>query len=261
MMLTKENVRSLAPAAFATEPDKFRSDKYTFVSSERVIDEMSALNWGVYEATTIRTRVSDRNHSKHLIKFRSNNPDAFVIDPRGVGYDGFEKKMFPELLWYNSSDGSFRCQFYAGLFTMVCSNGLVITLTDFGSFGHKHQGFDAEVAYSITADFTNRMDEVMGMVETMTNTDTSDFRYDYARRAKELRWDSGSNVNPTELLNPRRAFDDGTDLWTTYNVIQENLIKGGNFGGKRKSRGLNNIVKEHSINTGLWDLTKEYCVN
>jgi hypothetical protein len=37
-----------------------------------------------------------------------------------------------------------------------------------------------------------------------------------------------NHAQHTELLNPRRWDDRASDLWTTFNVVQENVIRGGN---------------------------------
>jgi hypothetical protein len=41
-------------------------------------------------------------------------------------------------------------------------------------------------------------------------------------------------VTESQLLSPRRWQDESGDLWTTYQRIQENLIKGGLYGRNAK---------------------------
>ena len=53
-----------------------------------------------------------------------------------------------------------------------------------------------------------------------------------ARAAHHLRFaDAKGNVStpipPEQLLRPRRKEDSGDDLWSTFNCIQENTLKGG----------------------------------
>lgn len=52
-------------------------------------------------------------------------------------------------------------------------------------------------------------------------------RLDFARAAVSLRYRAAGNypILPERLLNPLRAADSGIDLWTTFNVLQENLIQ------------------------------------
>lgn len=64
-------------------------------------------------------------------------------------------------------------------------------------------------------------------------------------------------VTETQLLAPRRWQDESGDLWTTYQRIQENLIKGGLSGrsaqGKRaRTRAISGIDGDLKLNRALW---------
>jgi hypothetical protein len=64
-------------------------------------------------------------------------------------------------------------------------------------------------------------------------------------------------VNETQLLTPRRVQDQRNDLWTTYQRIQENLVKGGltgrNATGKRaRTRAVSGIDGDVKLNRALW---------
>lgn len=64
-------------------------------------------------------------------------------------------------------------------------------------------------------------------------------------------------VTESQLLAPRRWQDESGDLWTTYQRIQENLIKGGLPGrsaqGKRaRTRAVNGINGDVKLNRALW---------
>ena len=66
-----------------------------------------------------------------------------------------------------------------------------------------------------------------------------------------------------QLLNVKRDADNGANLWSTFNVVQENLMKGGmntSHVGRRRgvTRAVNNIQKNVALNTGLWNLTLKY---
>jgi hypothetical protein len=56
------------------------------------------------------------------------------------------------------------------------------------------------------------------------------------------------------LLDPRRVQDTGGDLWTTFNVIQENTIQGGFKGVNQKmtTQKLKSIDKLQKVNMALW---------
>ncbi len=64
-------------------------------------------------------------------------------------------------------------------------------------------------------------------------------------------------VVPGQLLEARRELDQGNDLWRVYNVVQENMMRGGltylNQRGRLSStRGICAIREDVRINTALW---------
>jgi len=74
-----------------------------------------------------------------------------------------------------------------------------------------------------------------------------------------------SPVTPEQILRPRRAADVGTNLWTTFNTIQENIIRGGLNGTRqaedgriirRKTRPINGIDQNVGVNRALWTLAE-----
>ena len=123
--LTKANINSLAPSVFATTPSSDVSEKYTHIPTERVIDDMELLGWKPIEAKEVKARKkSTQGFQKHLLVFRN---DEVVIN----GKDG--DTVFPQILMTNSHDGKNAFNFEAGLYRLVCSNGLVIADTRFES--------------------------------------------------------------------------------------------------------------------------------
>ncbi len=66
------------------------------------------------------------------------------------------------------------------------------------------------------------------------------------------------------LLKARRPEDEGTDLWTTMNRVQENLVRGGvsdfhrdDRGQLRSVRELRGIDSKVGLNKGLWGLAEK----
>jgi hypothetical protein len=72
---------------------------------------------------------------------------------------------------------------------------------------------------------------------------------------------------PAHLLNPRRRDDAGSDLWSTFNRIQEHVIKGGdrardytaNNGRGRnvRSREVKSISGNVNLNKAVWTLAAQ----
>ena len=78
-----------------------------------------------------------------------------------------------------------------------------------------------------------------------------------ALRAREIRFDGNDSIDPNLLLTLRRGEDSGRDIWTTFNVLQENCVRGGIKLTKRTSRDLSNIDALDRVNTQLWDVAEE----
>jgi hypothetical protein len=62
------------------------------------------------------------------------------------------------------------------------------------------------------------------------------------------------------VITPRRREDQGNDLWTVFNRVQEHLITGGLVGqlptGQRtRTRPIAAIASSLALNRALWTLT------
>lgn len=89
-------------------------------------------------------------------------------------------------------------------------------------------------------------------------------RVEFARRAAGLRWDAEQPVmkllSPETLLTPVRYGDAATDLWTTFNVVQEHLIRGGDrYMGymdilRNRTRPAGGLSEGQKLNKALWSL-------
>lgn len=260
-LLTLDQVRQSAPNAFARTHDGKRSDRYSFVPTEKIIQNMDEIGWGVSKAVMPKARKENtKEFGKHMISFRNRN-GVGIPDPRIRGIGDHVATIHPELLVINSSNGSSRLEVQAGLFALICGNGLVISIGTFGSISLKHSGFDPETAYELVSDFTNRMNAIPEKIERFRSVELDRNRQmEYATEAARIRW--GDNIpDANTLLIPKRSEDTGNDLWTVYNKVQEHVIQGGQKLGHRAARTLTNIDKSVDINSRLWDLTEAYSLN
>ncbi|EPT4935903.1 DUF932 domain-containing protein, partial [Escherichia coli] len=70
-------------------------------------------------------------------------------------------------------------------------------------------------------------------------------------------------VTPEQIITPRRLEDKQNDLWTTWQRVQENMIKGGLSGrsasGKNtRTRGITGIDGDIRINKALWMIAEQF---
>jgi len=248
------------PSIFAQTPwggdatHKGMSTKYDFIPTIQVVEKMRSEGLLPIKAMQAKTRIPGKGeYTRHIIRFRSPRVDWKV--------DG----SIPEIVLVNSHDGSSTYQLAAGIFRVVCLNGMVVKSHDFGSYATRHQGdiLDGvlEATYRIIEDVPMLEDRVQ---EYQALTLTYDQQKVYAERALGLRWDKDEQgmypVEPYKLLTQRRRADEGDSLWMTYQKVQENLLKGGQRPDKRMARKTRKVISplaDYKLNGDLWALTEE----
>ena len=251
--LSNQELRELVPSAFATTQSKKVSNKYTFISTATVLDDMSKLGWEPFNASQRKSRKSkDAMFTKHMVRLRNGD----------VGNIG---DSIPEVILTNSHDGRNAFTLHAGLFRMVCSNGLVIADTTFEQVKIKHQWYNFEEIRKIMDNMLEVVPKVITQVNKLNSISLNEEQQiDFASKALLTRYPQGNEVlNIEDLLSPVRQSDRGDDLWKIFNVVQEKLIKGGLvFNDKKekmqKLRPIINIDRRIDVNKKLWELTEAY---
>ena len=132
--LSTEQIKSKAPSIFTSTAAQGVSDKYTHIPTSNVIDDMDLLGWKVVDAKEVKAR-KGIGFQKHLLVFR--NEDVVIN-----GADG--DTVFPQILLTNSHDGKNSFTFTAGLFRMICENGLVVSTEQFEDVKMRHMGYTFE---------------------------------------------------------------------------------------------------------------------
>jgi hypothetical protein len=148
--LTKSEIRQKANSIFTDKGSPNVSDKYAHISTEKIIDDMEILGWGVVDAKEVKAR-KGVGYQKHLVVFRNN-------DLQITSEDG--DNVYPQILLTNSHDGKNAFTFTAGLFRMVCENGLVISSREFENMKIRHYGYS----------FEELQNTIKGMVEKLPLT-------------------------------------------------------------------------------------------
>jgi hypothetical protein len=258
--LSKANIRSLAPSVFSEKPSEDVSSKYTHIPTERVIDDMELLGWKPIEAKEVKARKkSTKGFQKHLLIFRN---DDVVIN----GKDG--DTVFPQILLTNSHDGKNAFTFQAGLFRLICANGLVIADTQFEDVKMRHMGYTFEDLQVLIKEMVEKLPLT---VESMNQMKAKELEQEqiieFAKEAINTRF-TEKEINRIEIdwdsfIEPVRKEDTGKDLWSVFNVVQEKLIEGDfeyRMGGKpRKAREIKNFKQDMKINKELFELALDYC--
>lgn len=254
--LTEQTLRSQAPSIFASGPMQGVSSRYTFVPTARIVDGLREHDWVPVDVEEQRIRKeARRGYQKHMIRFRRAE-QMQTLDEWNV-----------ELVLLNSHDCGCAYQLHAGIYRRICSNGLVVSEGSFEAIRFRHSKLETDEV--VQASF--RLIEFVPKIGEQVNRFRSrqlEVResLDLARHAMLLRYPSveESPVDAETLLKSRRAEDEGTDLWTTMNRVQENLVQGGlsdfhrdRRGRLRSVRALRGIDSKVSLNKGLWGLAEQ----
>lgn len=246
-------LREIAPSIFTKKGSDNTSSKYSHIPTDTVIKDLELLGWNVVDAKEVKAR-KQVGYQKHLVVFRNND---VVIN----GKDG--DTVYPQILLTNSHDGKNSFSFQAGLFRMICENGLVIATKQFENYKIRHMGYDFETLQGVIKDMISNLDLTVESMNKMKETElTEEQTLDFAKQLLETRVAGSKNKFGDEaiadILTPQRKEDKGNGLWEVFNRVQENIVEG-NFqyltpGGKlRQARPIKNFRQDMFINSRMYE--------
>jgi len=220
------------------------SENYVVIDSRHVRDELENRGWN-----HLSTQFPKRNPAgKHLMRFEHPRLDG----PEGI----------PQILVWNSYNGSYSLRFQTGYFRVVCSNGLVIgTTIDRARIIHKGEPAKAW-APQLWATL-GQVERVPGRIQEMKRREMSDVEVlDFGARALALRFGLDYAALPelplfelcTKAVEVHRPEDEGSVLWNVFNRTQENLLHGG-FPSPHSGRRTIHLNPRRiaEFNSRLWD--------
>ena len=249
----EELIRQYAPAAFATEPEEGRvSGRYSFLPTTEILSILQDEGWTAWKAQQVNARKWSKDHAKHIIRLKHEDMDMGKF---GVG------DSFPEMLLINAHNGLGGYTLQGGIFRMICSNGMVISEEDFGKIHIRHIGFEPKQVQEASRELIMNSSRIADKIGSWQQTELSErSRKDFFADAAKLRWDNPDDGLILDVATPRREADKGNDLWRTFNVAQENLLRGGFRNGttRRMVRPISNIQKDVNLNQQLWELASTY---
>lgn len=261
--LTEDEMRRSAPSIFATTAHESRSERFQPIPTIDILRALSEEGFMPVGVKQGRTRdAGKREFTKHLIRLRRLDHDAKF----SVG------DTVCEILLKNANDGPSAYDIMAGLFRIRCMNSLVAQTSTLDSVKVRHSGNvsdkvidgtfrvlkEAEKALAAPADWGGLMldrDERQVFAEAA-----------HIARFGDSEGETTTHIQPDQLLRIRRTGDRENDLWTTFNVVQENAIRGGlqarfrdEHGRMRRtsSRAVKGIDQNVKLNKALWTLSEK----
>ena len=255
---TLEELREKVPSIFTKKGASNTSSKYSHIPTDKVIGDMETLGWKVVDAKQVKAR-KNQGYQKHLVVFR--NPDVVIN-----GKDG--DTVFPQILLTNSHDAKNSFQFTAGLFRMICENGLVVSTDTFSDLKIRHMGYDFEKLQGVIKEIVEALPLTVESMNKMKQIELAEEQVlDLAKSLLEVRVEGTENKFDDEsieqVLQAQRDADEGFGLWEVFNRVQENIVEG-NFkyttrnGKRRYARPIKNFRQDLKMNQDLFNKALEY---
>ena len=262
--LSYEQIAQFAPTVFASDRHSSRSERFQVIPTHELLAGLGKEGFVPVKVQVGGSRDEEkRAFTKHLIRFRHSDNLAGV--PK-VG------DSHPEVVLLNAHDGTSRYQLHAGLFRLVCTNGLTVSDQDFGSVKVSHSGKGVldkviEGTYRVLDDAVAALGHAQQLQAVGLDRDEQRI---FGEAALRLRFDDEAlpQISGSEVVRPRREADLGNNLWHTFNRAQENLIRGGlsyrhtneetNRTSFRETRPVNGADGDLKLNRALWHLTQEF---
>jgi hypothetical protein len=259
--LSDAELAQVAPSAFATEAHSSRSARYAYIPTAEVIAGLRREGFVPVMARQTHPRDADRDgHAKHMIRFRHQEQAS---QPRRIGM------TFPEIVLINSHDGTSAYHVTAGVFRLACLNGMVVSDGPERSVTVPHKGDVVRQVIEGSYEVLGAARQAIAAAEVWAGVALQrDEQQALAEAARVLRFGDAAGevstpIQAEQFLRPRRAADHRDDLWTTFNRVQENTLRGGlqawgrdsnNRPRRVRSREVTGIDQDVKLNRALWVL-------
>jgi hypothetical protein len=258
--LTEDQMRTSCPSIFAETPHSSRSERFRAIPTIDVLRGLKREGFEPFAVKQCIVRHDDRkNFTKHLIRLRQRD----AVKTNQVN------DTIAEIVLKNANDGTAAYDLLAGLFKIKCLNGMVTQTESFEPVKVRHSG-------DVTSKVIEGTFKVLGEARMALSAPLqwSQLKLEQeeskalAEAAHVLRFGDATGavttaIRPEQLLEARRASDRMHDLWTTFNVVQENVIRGGLHGQGPDANGrirrvttreIHGIDQDVKLNKALWVL-------
>ncbi|CAN5362753.1 DUF932 domain-containing protein [soil metagenome] len=257
--LSLETIKKVAPSVFTEEGATHTSEKYQHISTEKVVKALMAEGFVPTMATQSSARLEGKEaYTKHMLRFRR-------VDARPT-----MSGLFPEIVLINSHDCLSSYRLMAGIYRLICSNGLTAGKM-YNEIRVRHQGDILGKVIEGTYEVVENSKKMLDAAERMRAVELSySEKKIFAESAHAIRFENSplsEAIKPVKLLLPRQSAEfNKDDLFTVFNVVQENIIKGGLHGHAKDANGhykrvstraVKSIDQNTSLNRALWTLSEK----
>ena len=247
----------LPPSVLQKTAAPTTSARYVHIDTSDVVALMAKEGFTPSSVSVAKARRGvDALYNRHQIDFRRADWLAAPRDDHRGGYT-------PRMIFTNSHDGTTAASFMLGVFSFVCSNGLVVGAT-YAKERVRHSGQSAADMIGRMQGMAKQTAPLFDQIDAWRRKQLTPLQAsEFARLAGMLRWGDPHKFASSEVLRVRRSEDDAGDLWTVFNRVQENTVRGGLTGMSRSgrvatSRPLSEITGSTVYNAKLWELAENF---
>jgi hypothetical protein len=272
--MNEDAIRAVAPSVFAVTKHDSRSDRFAPIPTIEILRGLAKEGFQVVGARQNVARLPGKaDFTKHLLRIRRFGADVTQYEVGGTVL---------EMYLQNANDGTSAYNLSAALFRIQCLNSMTMKLKTLDEVKVYHSGNAERVMGKVIEGTFRVLDNSQAALEAPRQWSTIELDSDeqrlFADAAGLVRWgvaDDASDAEPTAvttynnlgLLAARRTEDRSNDLWTTFNRVQENAIRGGVAGRtlqtdgnvrRAMSRPVKAIDTDIKINKRLFDLADAF---
>jgi hypothetical protein len=253
-MQMQMNVRQLA-SVNAQHAAEDVSGKYHFVSTSRILDTLAERGWvpvSGYEKRANKDKY--RGFQKHMIRLRKESRSMQVGD------------ALVELILVNAHNRDSAVYLGAGVHRLTCSNGAHVSIGKESNHRIRHVGYATNKVDQALEKIEELITPIHAQIQRWREIELTDAQCEaFATQAIDLRWGNKqpAHIFPKMLLRVRRTGDAQQNLWTVFNVVQENLLRGTTYVGPRiwgrrrvraTIRPITGLDQNITLNKELWEL-------
>lgn len=278
--LSKERIEQLAPAVFSASKAEHLTDRYVSLHTSDLIPVMQDYGYVPVQAAQRGSRkVKNPAGISNNSEKSSGLSESFNAHLLSFAHTStLNQDLRPEIILYNSHDGSSSVQLYAGCYRFICSNGIVAGEGFNQRMYHSKsglQGFEEMLKNTVES-----LPEVQARIQRLKQVqlDAEQSRQ-LAKMGVSTRWDmlpsdtheiTGTYADYRTVQNALRSIryeDMYSDAFTVFNRIQEAVIRGNAYvqsftkanpyGAPRKARAVGSAKESIRINTELWNAAEE----
>jgi len=215
------------------------NQKPFYIESLDVVDLFRKEGWQLQGVAEQRER--SRKIGSHFLQL--HHPDLSVLDNKG------KTDSVASITIENSCNGAKPLNIHLGVFRLVCSNGAVRKNT-VEEQSIRHTEFNKLSLESFINKINNKSQLMLNEINRLKqHTLTNDEMRELAFQAAKLRYskDELHEISLDDILRVNRNEDEGNDVWTVFNRIQESL-----------THDVSNFRADINLNKQIYALTEQY---